>query len=342
MLRIWFSCLLFQSDKLVNCEWRICLVLHSSSLLSLTIDAKSKIVLIPFTLFPCSCNEKSIGRSTPRSPWGCRRRPSSSCTCRDSRTSCLLQFSRNDPSLPRLEPAGCASPTPWTKQPTSAVVDLTRCVSSVTNSAPLLYETSFEGDGGCDTVSLEPWAKHECPEMFNDNCLSHLSEGRGLTFLQSNPLSVAQGSLHPPQLVQPRVLGSSCSFLFLFLFLSISFSHGQFLTWTQQYFHTLVSILKMRWKEARALNDHLRVLIWSSSPEVTCAVVQSLPSSSPTNNIVYQCTETETLLQDIHVITRKQNDYPVKITMVLYKKSIISLRMVCQVLPKCVNLSFMW
>ena len=116
-VRIWFSRLLFQSDKLVNCEWRICLVLHSSRLLSLTIDAKSKIVLTPFTLFPCSCNEKSIGRSTPRSPWGCRRRPSSSCTCRDSRTSCLLQFSRNDPSLPRLEPAGCASPTPWTKQP---------------------------------------------------------------------------------------------------------------------------------------------------------------------------------------------------------------------------------
>ena len=54
-VRIWFSCLLFQSDKLVNCEWGICLVLHSSRLWSLNIDAKSKIVLTPFTLFPCSC-----------------------------------------------------------------------------------------------------------------------------------------------------------------------------------------------------------------------------------------------------------------------------------------------
>ena len=33
----------------------------------------------------------------------------------------------------------------------------------------------------------------------------------------------------------------SCSSLLLFLYFSISFSLGQFLTWTQQYFHTLYS-----------------------------------------------------------------------------------------------------
>ena len=231
--------------------------------------------------------EKSIGRSCPRIPLGCRRRPSSSCICRDSRTSCLLQFRRNALLCQGLNLPGVRLQR--LEQSSHFRCCRSDALSSVTDSAPLLCETSFEDDGGCDFVSLEPWDKHECPEMFNNNCLSHLSEGTGVTALQPNPLSVVQGSLYSPHVLQPRVLCSSCSFLFLFL--SISFSHGQFLTWTQQYFHTLVFILKMRWKEVRTLNDHLRFLFWLSSPEVTYAVVQSLPSSSPTNNVVYQCTE---------------------------------------------------
>ena len=45
-----FLHLLFQNEMYVHCLLEICPVLHWSRLSSLTIDAKSKIVPIPFTL----------------------------------------------------------------------------------------------------------------------------------------------------------------------------------------------------------------------------------------------------------------------------------------------------
>ena len=218
--------------------------------------------------------EKSIGRSTPRSPWGCRRRPSSSCTCRDSRTSCLLQFRRNDPSLPRLEPAGCAAPTSWT---TSAVVDLTRCRLSQTQ---LRYYAKPLSRVTVDVTLFR--LSHE-PDMSVPKC----SITTVCRFCQR------AGVLQPfsPILCQlPREAFThrncySKGFWALLVHFSFSFSPSRSMVSSWSGRNNSFTL------EARALNDHLGFLFWSSSPEVTCAVVQSLPSSSPTNNIVHQCIE---------------------------------------------------